>query len=325
MLNNGIPITEALSVLRQNTDPSAVWVADRISTALTQGHSLSRAFRTVADKLSPVCPAMVEAGERSGGLVQVLQVSADWAELTADLKARTVAVLYYPAFVLLVNLGLAGLMLSYIFPVFLPLFDGESLPLLTQFFLMLSKLAGSKLVWLIVLAGGAEGIWYLSQPGQRDQLYRLGLWLPVVSPMLRNAARTRFCSVLSIASRAGLPLMQGLKLAAQASGDPDMWELDLALQEEVRGGASPEEHFLTHRHIYGLPLSHGMALSQSTGKTDFVFAHMTRLFQAETEAHIEVFQSLVEPFLIAMVSMTTGLLLLAIYLPLGKFLQTLVA
>lgn len=324
MLNNGIPITEALTILRDDTEEAGAWVAEQISQSVHQGYSLGRAFRRVADKISPICPAMVEAGERSGSLVRVLQVSAEWAELAADLRSRTLTVLYYPAFVLVVNLGLAALMLSYIFPIFLPLFAGESLPLLTRFFLLLSQLAGSKLVWLIALAGGAEAVWYLSQPGQRERLYRLALWIPILSPMLRNAARTRFCSVLSIATRAGLPLMESCKLAAQASGDPDMLALDASLQEEVRAGVSPEEHFLAHCEIYGLPLSHGMALSQATGKTDFVFDHMTKLFQAETEAQVQLFQSLIEPFLIGIVSMTTGLLLLAIYLPLGKFLQTLV-
>ncbi len=325
MLNNGIPITEALEILKDNSDEAGSRIAVELSGTIHQGHSLTRAFRRVADRLSPICPAMVEAGEKSGSLVRTLQISADWAELAADLRARTASVLYYPAFVLVVNLGLTILMLSYIFPVFMPLFAGENLPFLTQFFLVLSKLAGSKLVWLITVILGVEGAWYLSQPEQRVRIYRAALLIPVLGLLLRSASRTRFCSVLSITAKAGLPLMEALRLAAHASGDPDMVRLDVHLQADVRAGESPEEHFLNYSDIYGLPLSHGMALSQATGRIDFVFEHMTRLFQIETETQAEIFQSLIEPLLIAMVSFTTGLLLLAIYLPLGKFLQTLVA
>lgn len=325
MLNNGIPIMEALTILKQNSEESGAWVAERISTAVYQGYPLSRAFRQVGSQLSPICPALVEAGEKSGSLVRVLEVCANWSELAADLRSRTLTVLYYPLFVLLVNLGLAALMLSYIFPVFLPLFAGERLPLLTQFFLVLSQLAGSKLVWFLLLAMGLEAVWYLGQPDQRGRLYRVALLFPVLSGMIRNAARTRFCAVLSITSRSGMPLMEALRLAAQASGDPDMVALDVSLQEEVRAGVSPQEHFLAHSEVYGVPLSHAMALSQETGRTDFIFEHMTKLYQTETETEIQLFESLIEPVLIGVVSMTTGILLLAIYLPLGKFLQTLVA
>ena len=325
MLNNGIPIMEALTILKQNSEESAAWVAERISAALYQGYPLSQAFRRVGSQLSPICPPLVEAGERSGSLVRVLELCADWSELTADLRSRTLTVLYYPLFVLLINLVLAALMLSYIFPVFLPLFAGETLPLLTRFFLALSQLAGSKLAWLLLLAVGLEAVWYLGQLDQRDRLYRAALFFPVLSGMIRNAARTRFCAVLSITSRSGLPLMDALKLAARASGDPDMVALDASLQEEVRAGVSPQEHFLAHSEVYGAPLSHAMALSQETGRTDFIFEHMTKLYQTETETEIQIFQSLIEPLLIGVVSATTGILLLAIYLPLGKFLQTLVA
>ncbi len=325
MLNNGIPITEALEILPANTADASSQVAAEISGFIHQGHSLTRAFRRIADKISPICPAMVEAGERSGSLVRTLAISADWAELAADVRARTLSVLYYPAFVLGVNLVLTILMLSYVFPVFMPLFSGEELPFLTQFFIVLSKLAGSKLVWLITFIAGVEAVWYLSQAEQRVRVYRVGLFIPVLGPLLRNAARTRFCSVLSITAKAGLPLMEALRLAAHASGDPDMVRLDASLQADVRAGASPEDHFLTYSEVYGLPLSHGMALSQATGKTDSVFEHMTRLFHTETETQAQIFQSLIEPLLIGMVSFTTGLLLLAIYLPLGKFLQGLVS
>jgi type II secretory pathway component PulF len=229
----------------------------------------------------------------------------------------------YPVFVLLVNVLLAGAMLGYVFPAFIPLFQGEQLPLLTRFFLGLSWLASSKLFWVVALLGGIELFLFFSQPEHQEKLHRFCLAIPVLSPLLRSAARTRFCAVLAVTTRTGLPLMRAMSLAAKASGDPEFADLDANLQREVREGAPIDEHFLGHTEIYGLVLSHGMSLCQATGNTDQVCQHLTTLFQSDTEVRVQQLQGVLEPLLIGMVSLTTGTLLLSIYWPLGKFLQTL--
>jgi type IV pilus assembly protein PilC len=325
MIESGIPFTEALEVLRNTMQDGSAELARLLGDALYRGYPLSHAFWSCKAYLSEVAPPLVEAGEASGGLVRTLHIAADWAETSANLRARLKAAMTYPFFVLLVNGGLAAAMLAYVFPTFVPLFKGEALPLLTRFFLALSWLATSKLFWVVAIIVLAELFLFFSQPEHQQKLYRLGVALPVLNALLRSAARTRFCAVLAVTTRTGLPLMQALSLAAQASGDPVFADLDPALQAEVRDGAPLPDHFLAHTDVYGLVLSHGMALCHSTGNTDLVCSHLTHLFQAETEVRIQQFQAVLEPLMIALVSLTTGTLLLSIYLPLGRFLQSLLA
>lgn len=325
MIASGIPFTDALQVLQDSMEGRSSELARELGDSLYQGHSLSRAFSMSATRLSEVTPPLVEAGESCGGLTRTLQIAADWAELATDLRAKMVSALIYPTFVLLVNLVLAAAMLGYVFPIFIPLFEGEGLPLLTRFFLGCSKLAGSPLFWVIAILALIEGVVFFSQSEHQEKLHRLGLTIPVLSQLLRSAARTRFSSVLAITTRTGLPLMKAMTLAAKASGDPQFLELDESLQREVREGVPFSEHFLEHSEVYGLVLSHGMALCQETGTTDTVCSHLATLFQGETEVRIQQLQALMEPLLIAMVSFTTGILLLSIYWPLGKFLSTLLS
>lgn len=323
MFESGIPLHDALEVLAKTMEGRSSELAEEILDALHRGHSLSHAFFQSQDRLSDVTPPLVEAGESSGGLARTLEIAAQWAELSASLKARLTSAMVYPAFVLVVNMLLAGAMLGYVFPTFIPLFEGHDLPWLTRFFLGFSWFASSKLFWIVVLLALLEMAFLLSQPDNREKLYRFGLMLPVVSPLLRCAARTRFCSVLAVTSRTGLPLLKALALAAKASGDPEFRDLDRELQREIRDGASLDEHFLLHSEVYGLTLAHGMALCQSTGNTDLVCGHLATLFEGETEVRIQQMQALLEPMLIGLVSFTTGVLLLSLYWPLGRFLQTL--
>lgn len=325
MIESGIPFTEALQVLEDTMEGRSSNLAKELGDALYQGYPLSRAFWLSQERISDVAPPLVEAGEACGGLASTMQIAADWAELSADLREKMKSAMIYPIFVLIVNLGLAGAMLGYVFPAFIPLFQGETLPWLTRFFLGCSWLASSKLFWVVTLLVGIEVVLFFSQPEHMEKLHRFCLMLPFLGPLLRAGARTRFCAVLAVTTRTGLPLMKAMTLAAKASGDPEFAVLDAALQREVSEGAPLQEHFLSHSDIYGLVLSHGMALCQATGNTDLVCGHLTGLFQQETETRIQQLQAVLEPLLITMVSMTTATLLLAIYWPLGKFLQSLLA
>ena len=325
MIEAGIPFTDALRVLETTMHGRSSELARRLGDSLYQGQSLSRAFFLSADQINEVAAPLVEAGEASGGLVKTLHIAADWAELTADLRAKMKAALTYPAFVLGVNLLLAGAMLGYVFPAFIPLFQGEQLPLLTRFFLGCSWLASSRLFWVVALLAAIEGFLFFSQPEHKEKLHRFCLLMPALGPLLRSAARTRFCAVLAVTTRTGLPVMKGLTLAARASGDPEFAELDAALQRQVREGAPLHEHFLEHSDVYGVVLSHGIALCQATGNTDTVCSHLANLFRSEADGRVQQFQALMEPLLIALVSLTTATLLLSIYWPLGKFLQSLVS
>ena len=325
MVESGIGFSEALDILQKSGQGRGANLARDLADSLYRGLPLSRAFWLHQDRLSEVTPALVEAGEACGGLTRTMQIAADWSDLAADLKAKITSAMIYPAFVVLMNLVLTGLMLGYVFPAFIPLFQGEQLPLLTRFFLGCSGLASSKLFWVVALLCLIEVALFFSQPEHQEKLHRFCLLLPVLSPLLRAAARTRFCAVVAVTTRTGLPVLKALTLAAKASGDPDFVALDSSLQRDVREGAPLEDHFLSHSDTYGLSLSHGMALCQATGNTDLVCGHLTTLFQQETETRVQQIQSLMEPVLIALVSATTAVLLLSIYLPLGRFLHNLMA
>lgn len=323
MFSSGLPFTEALAILKRTSQGPASDLAEALGAALYRGYSLSRAFQNLRARMGEVVPALVEAGEASGSLVITLEIAANWAEMSADLKAKVRSALIYPIFVLVVNLILAALMLAYVLPIFVPLFHGEELPWLTRGVVGASELASSKLFWLVVLLGAGEACYFFTRPEHADKLHRFFLLMPVLGPMLRTAARARFCAILAIATRTGLPLLMGLGLAARASTDPVFIDLDKGLQRAVRDGEPLEEYFLLHRDVYGLVLSHGMAQCQATGKAEAICRHLSKLFQEDLDYRVQQFQALLEPILIAVVSLTTGGLLLSIYLPLGHFLQSL--
>lgn len=323
MFSSGISLVDAIVALERTSVGPAQALARALADDLSRGHSLFQAFDRSRQRVGEIIPPLINAGESSGSLVQTMMQAADWSEMTAQIKARLVSAFIYPCFVLAVNMMLAALMLAFIFPTFVPLFPPDDLPVFTKFILGLSWLSTSKIFWLLATLGLGELWFFLSRPENKVKLYRALAVIPVIGAILRSAARARFCTVLALCSRTGLSITTAMALAAQASNDPELKELDTRLQRSIRDGESLSDFFIDNISAYGGLLSYAISQCEETGKTEMICGHLASIFKEEVNLKIRHFQALVEPLLMAAVSLTTGTLILAIYLPLGKFLQSL--
>ncbi len=323
MVNSGIHIVEALAVLGRTLDGAGRVLAEDLQTKISRGHSLSAALQSSGHQISAVIPSLIHAGEKSGSLAQVLRLAADWVEVSANLQSKVKAALTYPAFVLGVNVVLTIGMLLTIVPAFEALYQDDQLPALTRFLLSATSLLSSKLFWLIAFLLTLEAVFFFLQEHSREKLLRFSLTLPVLSPLLRDAARAKYFSILSITSKAGTSTLECLRFASEASGDPHFKDLYPDLHDGIIAGEPLDAHFHCHREIYGALLVQAIAVGDETGNIDGISARMSEFFRFEAEYRLEQFKGLMEPMLIVLVSFTTASILLALYLPLVKFLQTL--
>lgn len=323
MMDAGIDFVESLSVLEKSMTGPSLKLATKLSDDLCSGRSLSFAFQRCESHVSAVTPPLVKAGEKCGALAQTLRMAGSWAEVSADLRAKLKSALIYPVFVLLINAILAVGMLVYVLPAFKSLYQDDNLPWLTSILVGFSGLFQSHLFWLVLCLAGLELFLTLTHEDHKIRLHRLGLKIPVLSGLLRDTSRAKFCSILAITSKTGLNVLDCLELAAEASGDPEFSDLYPQLQRSVTEGEPLAAHFLHHRETYGAILAHGIALCEETGNTDGVSLRLAEFFRLETGYRLEQFQALMEPVLVSVVSATTAIILLAMYLPLVRFLETL--
>lgn len=325
MMETGFQFFDGLHLLGETMEGAPGKLCSEVADDVREGHSLSGAFVKRSHRLSRVTPYLVKAGEDSGQLAPTLKMAAHWAEVSDGLLAKVKAALVYPVFVLLVNMCLAAAMLIYILPAFQPLFDGEDLPLVTSVVLQISQLVQSPVLWLVLGLLAIEALLFAAKPGAAAQIYSWCLYIPGLSSLLRTAARARFAGVIAITTKSGLSIVNALHLAAQSSGDTDFIELDFKLQEDIRNGQSMGIHFEVNRDVYGPILTQGMLMCQETGEIEQVTRAMTEFFQTETELQADRFKALLEPMLMIFVAVTTATILLAIYMPLAKFVENLMS
>ncbi len=166
---------------------------------------------------------VVRAGEAGGTLAATLDRLAALLERESALRAELRAAMIYPCLLIVAAITSIVLLLEYVLPQFVPIFEqaGAELPAATRTLLLVGSIVGAIGPWLIAagLAAGLLARRALARPGWRYRADRLLLTLPVVGRLVREVLAGRFTRTLGILLTNGVPLLSALSIAEEALGN----------------------------------------------------------------------------------------------------------
>src|SRR3954469_7403559 len=160
LLSAGLPLVQCLEALQDQTeDPCFRIVIRDVRAEISQGNSFSTAVKKFPRAFNTLFISMVEAGEASGGLAEILGKVASYFESTVKLTKKVKSAMTYPIAVIGLAIALVNVLLIFVIPVFAAMFAdlGAKLPAPTQFLIDLSNFLKSYW-WAIGL--GVYGAWF---------------------------------------------------------------------------------------------------------------------------------------------------------------------
>lgn len=328
MMRAGIAIDRSLGLLSQQSESAALASACRImQQSVSRGERLSAAMHKTQVFEAFEC-ALVEVGERTGSLDRVLLQMAELREKAVDSNLRLRSSLAYPAFLFLASLTAMLLAPPLVLRGQFELLrqSGGAIPLPTQLMVSLSDFLLSPLGWVLVLSSSVGLIWLWrrvrNQENWRQWFYARLVDAPVVGPVLLWAGCSLFARSLSISYRVGLPLHQGLQLAARVCAVPQIQRDIPKCLAALDQGASVSK---TLEKIACLPSSFVglVAAGQECGRLDSTLDWVANFFEMEFEASLDSSLALIQPVLIGLMGFLTALLLLVTLLPMATLLEKL--
>lgn len=325
LLLSGLSISRALEVVSARHSPLDSAVFELIGDLVDQGHYLSNALSRFPATFSLVYRAIVEVGESTGRLPEVLGVLADWLQIENDNLRKVKGALAYPGVVVGVTLLLAALLFTTVLPVFQELFEGQPLPLLTRAVLFLAHLAVSPAAWVGLLVVAAL-VWrqvknYEKTLDGQCKLYRWILFLPGIGQVLTALAHMRYASALAMTSNFGVKITASLDLAGRASGSPLILQDTTRLKGIVTSGESLSAAYKTRPDLYPSIFSQMVQVGEENGNWGSQFQYLARTFAVLLDEKLDLLKVLLEPVLIAFVSGLVVTIVLSVYLPLYGVLQ----
>jgi len=317
MMRGGVELSRALESLSLSApDTEGQELARRLHTRLLQGNYLSRALAEYPSVFSPFYVGMVEVGERTGGLVVVLDRLAQWLRRDGELLQRLRAALVYP-------LSVAGFSLAMLVTVFATILPGlvqmiaemeGQLPWYSRLLVLL--VSGLQQPWMWLVAGlGLAAAGLLMRQVSREQWFELGVSLPLVGNLLIYSSLARFSVAAALMLEVGVDLLRALRLAAQASGSPLLVREMPHVVEGIRDGESVATMF---RHLSHCPrvFWQMIEVAEESARMSSAFTFLARHLEAEVGYRIEAVMALMEPLLISLLAGLVGFTVVALMVPL---------
>jgi general secretion pathway protein F len=324
LLRAGLPLVRALDALSEQG------AGTRLATVVRQVRERVSEGSTLADALQPhgcfdaLYVNLVRAGEATGSLDRSLAALAAMLAGRQRLRRKIQGALAYPLLMTAVGSVLLLVMLTYVLPQVVHIFDdvGAALPWPTR--LLLAASAAVQAYWLVGLAALAAALAAASAALRRPELRlaadRLWLRVPLFGNLARMAATARVAAALGTLLRGGVPLLGAL---ASAAGVADNKALERVLDEAaaaVRKGsdlAGP----LGAEGLIPTVAVHMVRVGEESGSLEAMLFEVSAMFEDEVETSVAALTSVLEPLLILLMGMVIGFMVLAILMPIFQLNQ----
>lgn len=324
LIGAGIPLVTSLETLSRGDDPLSARVMPLVSKRVSQGSRLSVAFKAFPRVFPATYIWLVNGAEETGTLHRVFEHLADWLERQDKLTRQVLKALTYPGLVLAVTLLLTIGLFRTVIPSILEavLGVGAVLPLPTKILLVVVALVQNPwtyvltVILMVVMAG------YLRSPKGRRLFSDVLLGLPVMGELLRFGATARMSLTLSMLLEAGINVTRACFIAGSAGGLPQMTDDTTRIRSELREGRYLSQIYQSSS-LYPPLLCDMLKAGEESGRLAPLIRQAGELFEEETYGRLETFASLLEPIVLAGISLGVGFILIAVMMPMTAMLSAL--
>ena len=325
LVRAGLTIEECLNVIVEQAESTRMRaIVAGVRGRLLEGQSLHRSMSAFPEAFPEIYRAMVDSGEQSGKLAEVLERLADYTENREGLRQRVLLAFIYPALVTIVAVGVISLLLIYVVPQVTRVFanTGQTLPWATVALIAISDfMRASVWVWVVGIFAGVVGARIaLRNPATRLRWHRFLLRLPVVGRLTRGVNAARFSDTLGILTSSGVPLLNALQSAVPVINNLPMRAAVEDAVRQVREGASLARS-LGRARLFPPLVIHLIASGEASGRLDSMLERAAEAQSRELEGWVKTLTALLEPVLILTMGLVVLFIVIAILLPIFEMNQ----
>ena len=319
LIKSGVPILRGLSILSEETNnPYFKNVISSIYQELKEGGKFSQALSRYPKIFSSFYIAMVEAGESSGNLDEVLFRLADYRQAQEELLSKVKLALIYPSIMFLVGVATVIFMLIFVVPKLMRVFEnlGQNLPLFTKILISLSRGLSQKGIFILV------GIFILTFILRRQFKTKLGrkflskikLRIPILGKLILKRDLAILSRSLQLLLKSGLPILKAIELTIPIIDNEILRENFLEGYKELKQG-SFLGRTLKRFKIFPVFMTNLISIGEESGKLDSALEELASSYEKDTERMIKVFTTILEPVMILVIGVILGFVVVGMLLP----------
>ncbi|WP_221032216.1 type II secretion system F family protein [Actomonas aquatica] len=319
LLTAGLPLVQCLEALQDQTEDQVFRIVIRdVRAEISAGNSFSTAVKRFPRAFNTLFVSMVEAGEASGALSEILGKVASYFESSVKLTKKVKSAMTYPIAVIGLAIALVNVLLIFVIPVFADMFAdfGAKLPAPTQFLIDLSDFLKANILYII--AGLGVFVWIfrrvVATPKGREIKDKALVKAPIFGNLIHKIALSRFCRTYATLVRSGVPILRTLEIVSSASNKVQIEGACVEIARHVSQGGQVSE-VMAANPFFPPMMKHMIKAGETTGNVDGMMNKIADFYDTEAEATVASLTSLIEPMLIVFLGVVVGGIVMAMFLP----------
>lgn len=318
MVNAGLTITEALSILEAQSSPAMNRLVNDVVREVEAGGNLADALEKHPKVFDQIYVALIRSGETAGVLDKILLRLADNLEKQSEFRRRIKGAMIYPIIVVGGMLAVMAIMVIFVIPKLTMVYEEfqADLPISTRILIGVSKFA-SRFWWmvLIILGGLVFFVKAVSRNLQvKKQLDRLTFKLPIIGKLRKGMMLTEFTRTLGLLIGSGILIVEAINVTCKSLGSPNYEEKVMEATKEVEKGL-PLATALARTEVFPPILPEMIAVGEETGKLDEVLSKVSTYFEQEADAAVKGLTTAIEPIIMIVLGVGVGFLMISIIMP----------
>jgi len=323
LLNSGIKLTEALSVLTLQTSDvrfknALIDIRDRV----IGGESFTDALKDYSDYFDIIYSSMVHVGEVTGSLGNNFSTIGEFLEKRRRVESKVITAMIYPLVLILFCIAAILILTTQVIPKIGEQIvrTGQQLPWITKQLMNVSYVLRSW--WLIVvLAVIVAIVWgfkrFISTERGAYLRDKFLLSLPMFGPLIKQRVVARFASTLSTLLGSGLSMAEALRVVGDVTGNVLMKRAVQQARERILAGADIATP-LRDSGVIDPAVAHMVTVGEKSGELEKMLKNISENLESSTDVVIERLSAAVEPLIIVVMAAIVGLIAYATILPILK-------
>ena len=324
----GIPIVRALTILhgQLRSGPFQDIVGELVED-VSSGTPLSEAMSKHDRCFNDLYSSMVRAGETGGVLDRILERLAVFRERAAEIRSKIVGAMVYPLVIILVAVVVVSAVIVWVIPKFQQIFTSfdVELPAPTQLLLNVSDFTVT--YWYVVFGLPVLllilHVFLMGKKGRyRYVMHKWLLRIPLLGALLKQSLVAGFARTFGTLIQAGVPHLDALAIVRDTTANAVVLDAVEDIRRTVREGEGISRP-MAETGIFDDLVCSMVDVGEQTGELDGMLIKVADAYEKSVDRKLEAFFKVLEPALLIVMAVFVGFIVIALFLPLMKIMQTL--
>jgi type IV pilus assembly protein PilC len=323
-LSAGIVLVRALSIVYEATEDKKVKMAIKaLYDGVQKGQSLSSTMADLGNTFPDLLVNMVESGEASGNLDEIMNKMATHYEDEQKLTSKIKSSMIYPCVLGIMTVAVVIFMLTVILPQFTSTYADMEMPLPTRMLMAIGDFIGGFWWLIIIIIVAAVFAWraIFALPGPRLWLDTTQLKLPVAGKLLRTIYTSRFASTFGLLYSSGISMLTCIDISSRVITNKLIQNKLNGVADKLKVGGMLSSS-LREAGCFDFIFTAMVMTGEESGSLDDILQRTGKYFQDEADTAISNLVALMEPVMIVIMGVVIGFIVISIMLPMfGQYSQ----